>query len=278
MPTERGDPASDAQALRAALDEAVAGLPDEDRANAPDAVDDDSLAIGLRIGLERPAEARRLLELVTARAPERAMDGTATNVSPAPTQDTGELVADRIPILSMLLARAAAVPVSDLASQGSDAMFGWAAQLTRAQVLALGRVVGDMLDDGSPPDVARGFGVTWNAGVRLPRDELDGLFRQFTVLEVTVGSVLAGRDLRPAERASRPTGLGALFATWLSGPRSDDSQASQAIEQSGELAKRGLIALWNAWVAMRYRALIPRPTFELLVAPWVTVIGPLPEP
>ena len=31
-------------------------------------------------------------------------------------------------------------------------------------------------------------------------------------------------------------------------------------------------------MAMRYRALIPPPTFELLVRPWVTVVGPLPEP
>jgi hypothetical protein len=29
---------------------------------------------------------------------------------------------------------------------------------------------------------------------------------------------------------------------------------------------------------MRYRTLIPRPTFVLLVHPWVTVVGPLPEP
>ena len=28
---------------------------------------------------------------------------------------------------------------------------------------------------------------------------------------------------------------------------------------------------------MRYRGLIPAPTFELLVQPWVTVVGPLPE-
>ena len=30
-------------------------------------------------------------------------------------------------------------------------------------------------------------------------------------------------------------------------------------------------------MAMRYRGLIPSPTFELLVKPWVTVVGPLPE-
>jgi hypothetical protein len=31
-------------------------------------------------------------------------------------------------------------------------------------------------------------------------------------------------------------------------------------------------------MAMRYRELIPAPMFELLVHPWVTVIGRLPEP
>jgi hypothetical protein len=37
------------------------------------------------------------------------------------------------------------------------------------------------------------------------------------------------------------------------------------------------VALWNAWVAVRYRTSIPQGTFDLLVKPWVTVVGPLPE-
>jgi hypothetical protein len=30
-------------------------------------------------------------------------------------------------------------------------------------------------------------------------------------------------------------------------------------------------------MAMRYRAVLAPPTFDLLVRPWVTVVGPLPE-
>ena len=41
--------------------------------------------------------------------------------------------------------------------------------------------------------------------------------------------------------------------------------------------RRGLVALWNVWMAMRYRTLIPQPTFDQLVHPWVTVVGPLPD-
>jgi hypothetical protein len=149
--------------------------------------------------------------------------------------------------------------------------------LTRDDILSLGRTVDDLLAAGSPPDIARGFAIAWDAGVSIPPGERDGLFAQFAELEVTVGGVMAGRDLRADQRAPRSTGLEGLFASLLSRPRVGDSQASAAIEQGGDQAKRGLVALWNAWVAMRFRALIPRPTFELLVEPWVTVVGPLPE-
>jgi hypothetical protein len=30
-------------------------------------------------------------------------------------------------------------------------------------------------------------------------------------------------------------------------------------------------------MAMRYRSVMPAPTFELLVRPWVTVVGRLPD-
>ncbi len=53
---------------------------------------------------------------------------------------------------------------------------------------------------------------------------------------------------------------------------------SPDFEASGEPGRLGLVALWNAWVAMRYRALIPGPTFALLTQPWETVVGPLPAP
>ena len=60
--------------------------------------------------------------------------------------------------------------------------------------------------------------------------------------------------------------------------RPGESQAAAAIDRSGEPGRLGLIALWNVWMAMRYRRLIPRPTFELLVHPWETVVGALPGP
>jgi hypothetical protein len=104
------------------------------------------------------------------------------------------------------------------------------------------------------------------------------LLPQLTELEITVGEALAGRELRVRRQATRPTGLEALFSSWLRQPTPGESEASAVIDRSGDQAKRGLIALWNAWAAMRFRALIPAPTFELLVEPWVTVVGPLPEP
>ena len=161
---------------------------------------------------------------------------------------------------------------------GPDVMFGWAAGLTSREILSIGRVVGEMLAAGSPPDIGRGFGLTWDAGVRFPRQELNAMFREFTELEVTVGGVLAGRDLRASEPTQRSRGLGAMLDGLFSRASPRDSQAAAALEGSGEPGRRGLVALWNVWVAMRFRSILPRPTFELLVQPWVTVVGPLPEP
>ena len=181
----------------------------------------------------------------------------------------------RFPVRSALLARDAAVPFAERASIGPDAMFGWAGMLTRGEVQLLGRVVHEMLAAGAPSDISRGFGIAWDAGVRLPRRELDQLFREFTELEMTVASVLAGRDLRPEP----PLGSdrGGLLGQLIPRARPGEAQAAAALESSGEPGKLGLVAIWNAWMAMRYRALIPPPTFELLVRPWVTVVGPLPE-
>jgi hypothetical protein len=134
-----------------------------------------------------------------------------------------------------------------------------------------------MLRSGSPPEVGRAFGIAWNAGVRLPRHDQEAMIGEFADLEVTIGSVLAGRDLR-AIRPAPKRGLAALFDFRGSRTRESDTQAFSAIELAGEPAKRGLVALWNVWVAARYRGLIPPPTFEMLVHPWVTVVGPLPGP
>jgi hypothetical protein len=104
------------------------------------------------------------------------------------------------------------------------------------------------------------------------------MFREFADLEISVGSVLIGRDLRAEEPKPPSRGLGGLFDHLVLPKGRLDSQAGEAINRSGDPGRRGLVALWNAWVAMRYRAIIPAPTFELLVRPWVSVVGPLPEP
>ncbi len=281
MPTEGGDSVSDAQALRSAMDEVLAQLDDEDRVDISDRVADRNLGIGLRLGLEHPREARRLLELIEAGIADRlpGEDGAMT-VMAATGRDRSEEpgASPQIPVCSLLLAQAASVSASDLVNENPEARFGWAAKLTRDEVLSLGRVVDDMLAAGSPPDIAHGFGLAWDAGVTLPRKERNGLFALFGDLEITVGGILEGRDLRADQGTARSTGFGALFASWLSGPRLGNSQASAAIERGGDPAKRGLVALWNAWAAMRFQSLIRRPTFELLIEPWVTVVGPLPEP
>jgi hypothetical protein len=282
MPTESGDPARNERALEVAVDEALAAFPDEDRTAALDSVGYRWLSVGMRLGLERPGQARHLLELIGDRRADRAVpdvgnagDGSLVGL-PATDGPGGSAT---IPVCSSLLARAAALPSSERASIGPEVTFGWAARLTHDEILSLGRVVHDMLAAGSPPDIGRGFGLAWDAGVRLPRHEVDAMFQEFTELEVTVGGVLAGRDLRLAgEPAPRARGLAAMFDPRLRRTRPGESQAAAALETSGELGRRGLVALWNVWAAMRYRTLIPPPTFELLVHPWVTVVGPLPAP
>ena len=262
MPIDAGDPLRDGPSLDAAIDDALAGLPDEDRAAARTPTDVHWLGIGIRLGLERPDEARQLLAMIDAAAGTPAVE--------PPVDSTA------VPVRSALLARDAAVPFAERASIGPNATFGWAAMLTRGEVQLLGRVVHEMLATGASADIGRGFGLAWDAGVRLPRRELDQLFREFTELEMTVASVLAGRDLRlePSLGSDR----GGLLGQLIPRGRPGDAQAAAALESSGEPGKLGLVATWNAWMAMRYRGLIPSPTFELLVRPWVTVVGPLPEP
>jgi hypothetical protein len=182
-----------------------------------------------------------------------------------------------VPVRSMLLARAGARPLSEREGREPETTFSWAAALTRDEVLALGRVVEDMVAAGSPPNIRRGFGLTWDAGVRLAHDELNGMFREFAALQLTVGGVLVGRDLRADVPAARPGGLGALFGQLMPHIRPEAPLVAAAFEGSGELALRGLVAMWNAWAAMSCGKVIPGPTFELLVHPWVTVVGPLPE-
>jgi hypothetical protein len=238
------------------------------------------VAIGMRLGLERPERARTLLKMMGAREAARPVPG---ETEAGTAGGGGSRAADEppgpasIPVASALLARAAALPPDALASAGPDVAFGWVARLSPGEILRLGQVVGEMLAAGSPPDLGRGFGITWSAGVRVPRDELEKMLADFAELEITVGGLLAGRELRTGQPADKPQGIAAWLGDWIPRTRPEETQAAAAIERSGESARRGLVALWNIWMAMRYRARIPQPTFELMVQPWVTVVGPLPE-
>jgi len=278
MQDEGGDTARDTRTLEGAVDEALAEFSDVDPV-ALEAADYLWLGIGLKLGLERPDRARHLLELIgaleagQASSPEVDATGVSPTGAPATAYPAGAVA---VPVSSSLLARAAALPWSERTGLGPDVAFGWAARLSSGEILALGRAVQEMLAAGSPTDVGRGFGLAWDGGVRLPRKEHDAMFRDFTELEVTVAGVLTGRDVRAEEQAQQPRGLAAVFGQWVARP--EQSRAAAALESSGEPARRGLVALWNAWMAMRYRSLIPLPTFELLVHPWVTVVGPLPPP
>jgi hypothetical protein len=276
MPIDAGDPLRDAQSLEAAVDDALAGLIDEDH-DEPTSVDYRWLGVGMRLGLERPDQARHLLELIGAGEVDRSAVGDTDAVagSPGVTADERPGDATSVPVRSLLLARDAAVPFAERASSGTAATFGWAAMLTRGEVQLLGRVVHQQLAAGAPADIGRGFGLAWDGGVRLPRRELDQLFREFTELEMTVAGALAGRDLR-SEPTLGTDRAGGLLGQRIPRARPGEAQAAAALESSGEPGKLGLVATWNAWMAVRYRTLIPSATFELLVHPWVTVVGSLP--
>ena len=241
------------------MGEALEGLPGGDRVASLGALDYRWLSVGMRLGLERPEAARTLLALIAAEEDPGVVlqDGDAGLVPGGGKHrlDEGRGVAS-IPVASALLARAAALPESARTSAGPEVAFGWAARLTPDEILLLGRVVGEMLAAGAPPDIGRGFGITWSAGVRVPRDELEAMVQEFTELEITVGGIIAGRDLRKGPPAAKPQGIAAWLGDWKPRMRPEELQAAEAIERNGEAGRRGLVALWNVWMAMRYRTLI----------------------
>jgi hypothetical protein len=278
MTRQEGDGAGGERTLEDALEQAIAGLSGGGDAPGPDAVDGHWLGLGLRLGLERPDDARRLLGLLESRAAARAVTpGAGARADDAPADDApAEDDGRSAPVVSLLLARSAALPPSEMAALGPGVVFGWAAELTAAQVLRIGAAVVEMMAEGASADIGRGLGLAWEGGARIPGPERDRLFREFTELEAAVAGVLTGRDLHTVEADDRRRGFGAfaqLFGTRSSGP----STVSAAIEAAGEPGRRGLVALWNTWMAMRYRSTIPDRTFELVVRPWVTVVGRLPD-
>jgi hypothetical protein len=226
------------------------------------------LGLGLRLGLERPDRAHRLLEMLDAGVAPVAVD------------------TDDIPARSRLLARSAASAASTASTADADPEieFSWAARLAPNEIMAMGRTVEQMLADGARSDLSRGFGIVWKDGAKIPIKNLEVMFDEFTRLELVVVSVLAGRDLAAAAR-DEPKGRGGWLGGlgvlgMLSGSRRGTSpalhEADLVLRQRGKPASLGLVALWNVWTAVRYRELIPAPTFDLLVQPWVSVVGRLP--
>ncbi len=255
------------------------------------------LRMGLALGLRQPDRAQPLLDglevaagLSAATAPERERAPVAESVDAGPVDGGDVGLSDAgveapaagaevdVPLRSMLLARSATLPAMDKEAFDPDAVFGWATRVTRDEVLWMGRVVEDMLAEGLTPDLTKGFAITWRAGVRLPDSDFDLLFHAFTELELTVGGVLAGYDLRTQSRESKPGWIGSMLGSLM--PRSDTrtAQAGGILERAGKPGQRGLVAMWNAWAGLRFREQVPPEVFEQLLRPWVTVVGRLPEP
>ena len=185
-----------------------------------------------------------------------------------------------VPVRSSLLARSAALPpVGSGGPRAGGRRSGGPRRLAPGEVLALGRVVGDMLAAGAPPDVGRGVRHspgTPACGCRARKVDL--MFREFAELEVTVGGVLTGRDLRPpGPAAAQASPLD--FDGWFNrtSPRDGAGRRGDRGEQRAGAPRAWSRSGTRGWRCATGRV-IPQSTFELLVRPWVTVVGRLPEP
>ena len=261
------------------LADALADLRDEHPRVPNEAADRYWLRMGLGLGLRETGRAEPLLERLEA----------AIGVAPAPAlaaeQDGGregetadDAGREEVPVRSLLLARSARLPAVDKEAFDPEAVFGWAARLAPDEIRAMGSVLGDMLAEGLTPDLAKGFAITWRAGLKLPESDFDALFHAFTELELTVCGVLAGYELRTDSRAPKQGLLGGMLGSLLLRNDTRASEAGAILERSGVAARRGLVAMWNAWAAIRFRPQLPATLFEQLVRPWVTAVGRLPEP
>lgn len=258
------------------------------------------LRAGIALGLSQPGRAALLLAgleagtaATTAVTPDARLEAAAATTE-ATAVDGGGAAAEadlgtiddgagpaaedtaadpnEVPVRSLLLARSAALPASTPAAT----VFGWVAQLTPYEIRRLGLVVTDLLAGGAPRDLERGFALAWSAGAHLPREDLRGLFTRFSELELAVCSVLGGRDLLSIVR-SPETGVGAMLSAIVRRPDPAGNEASMILDREGDAGRRALVAIWNAWVALRYRDLIAPPLFEQLVQVWVAVVGRVPE-
>ena len=268
------------------------------------------LRMGLGLGLRQPERAKPLLDLLEGAAgvaspaptepdggaaeaklegaaeppaaegqPDGSAEGKPVDAQPdGGTPSAPVASAAEVPLRSLLLARSAGLPAADKEAFDPEAVFGWAARVTRDEVLWMGRVVDEMLAEGLSADFTKGFAITWRAGLRLNDSDFDPLFHAFTELEVTVGGVLAGYDLRAQSRTQKPGVLGSMLGSLMMRSDTRTSEAGAVIERAGRSGQRGLIAMWNAWAALRFRGAVPPELFKQLVRPWATVVGRLPEP
>jgi branched-subunit amino acid aminotransferase/4-amino-4-deoxychorismate lyase len=175
---------------------------------------------------------------------------------------------------SRLLARSAGLSPEDRRRVGPEGVFGWVTSLTSAEIVLMGRVVDDMLRTGAADRIATAFAIAWDDGVRIPNDERATMIHEFAALQVSVGSLVSGRDLRAEDDNTPRRGFLGMFGR---SARESETRAFSAIDRLGSPARHGLVASWNAWVALRFRTLLPRELFALLTRPWETVVGPLPE-
>ena len=281
MPSE-GIPTAGGTPPREALIDALAELRDDFTPQPDESADRYWLRVGLALGLRRPGRAQLLLERLEGGAVAATTAGTGDDTPAADLESattavddaaTDATIVDEVPVRSMLLVRAAALPLTE----PPETAFGWALGLRPDEITLMGRILDGLVAGGASPDLGRGFGLAWTGGVKLSRTELDGLFGRFTELELALASVLAGHDIREGAGATRP-GLSGMVQSWFM-PKSVPGayEAGRLLERMGGPAQRGLIAVWNTWAAVRYRPLMPAALHEELIRAWVTVVGRLPE-
>lgn len=257
------------------------------------------LRVGLAVGVSQPGRASLLLGALepvgtrsassaatAAAGPDAAAGDVAPQLEAAPRAGAEDAAVEAdavgtadaesdpsaVPVRSMLLTRSAELP----AAADAETRFGWVSQLTPNDIRRLGHTVTELLANGGRRDLERGFGLAWSAGANLPREDLRQMFGRFAELELAVSGVLGGRDLLSMPQTPE-SGVSALLSVFLPRTNAASSEASAILEREGVPARRGLVAVWNAWIASRYRDRITRELFDELVGAWAAVIGPLPE-
>ena len=276
MPSNGGDRQDGMRVVDAALGEALEGLPGEDRDARLDAIDYRWLSVGMRLGLERPERARTLLALIEAQEARGGAPGWRCGRPwrPASTSARGGVASPWPPRSSpgRLRFRSQRARAQDprWPSGGSP---GW--RRTRS-----------CCSDGSSERcwqrARRQTSVVASSSRGLPACACRAMSsRQWCRSSRSLRSRSAAsspdatcdRARPPRNRKASPLGS----ATGGRGCAPRNRRPRKRSSGTATAGRRGLVALWNVWMAMRYRTLIPQPTFDQLVHPWVTVVGPLPD-